>query len=1127
MSEKIVREDENEQEASEELSAVSSGARQAPKKKSSKREAEAVRAERAQAQQMMARAEREEQQRLQTAQQERAMQCEHQRRLDASFAKPRSSTAGLRFTTKPSTHKREQGATEMEDNISEDGSSSSSVSAQEQQEFRDSHAQPWQSEGDQLRDHEAEVNAKLRAREWANNAASTVGGSLSVRPKQYFLRELVDSNVKSLVDYARQLIQTGDLKDLLLSRCMPRDIFVVLEVMNRRIKKYTREQFQDLTLQNSVYFLENYCIQSTSQQGQSGMRQRQDLVNEVETYVTAIELFNPKATDTWAGGLIIIFERFDEQLLSATQEGADGTFVKLLIEAINANLKGERGVSDKRQQTGRSESSRAFGKSIITEAMTKSDTSEIDSGSQTLREYIDGLIDAASGFHTANAKCEQALGKRGTSSGYSAKVSDSESAQKRPQEHEERGREERSGSGKQRDGGKQSNPHKKQRSASAGPPVRSAAPSGSTSSRAVQYCTGCGGKHHAKGDCQKRAHPHWNSSDTPWRESVWGLRYKKTSDKDGKPWYTLPGRKKITNASKEAEQPVLEDYTPNCKYAEGVPMCGVCNLVRDVPSAVNSKELLAVDDARRMYSDVTMSGDLVIQAADGSHSTVSVNVALDSQSVPSNFINHRVRKLLGDGAQVRKLTHVSKVCACFTDECRIVDEEVTFVLGLYDPITNKKKSFKVIANVIDSPQDVTLGSYALSKNETLRLYLNEMLILCSHAEACQRNTCEDVTAEVDAKVQAETDLLKSRLTVKYRPVGDAVSMTGRSRVAKNARRGVVKRTKEMRLEAWKGVKRHVLVWDGDGADTYHAEEEAVENPLAEGTPEVAMNASISERALDVADMSMLPKQLHGDVRMLTKQRKLCEKYHDIFSRELRTEAAKIEPMTIVVDENKWHLGENRRPQRIQSELKAAEVRTQVAAMLKARVIERSAASFYSQVLLVKKPNGTWRFCVDYRRLNLATKMSSWPIPNITQMLERLGQKRAHFYGVFDMTKGYFQAPLAKSSREHTAFITSQGIYQWNRVAMGLCGAPSYFQQQMASVVLQGLIYDVCEVYMDDIIVFGKTEEEYLKNLEAVMRALQRYNITANPDKCKLGLTEVTFVGHTINREGKSFKREKL
>lgn len=131
------------------------------------------------------------------------------------------------------------------------------------------------------------------------------------------------------------------------------------------------------------------------------------------------------------------------------------------------------------------------------------------------------------------------------------------------------------------------------------------------------------------------------------------------------------------------------------------------------------------------------------------------------------------------------------------------------------------------------------------------------------------------------------------------------------------------------------------------------------------------------------------------------------------------------------------------------------------------------------------------------------------------------------FGIIDLTKGYYQAPLSEASKHYTAFITACALFEWNRVPMGLMGAPSYFQKMMTTHVLAGLLHNSCEVYMDDIIIFGKTEKEYLHNLEEVLKRLRRFKLTGNPDKTKLGLRQIEYVGHILDESGISFKRERL
>jgi hypothetical protein len=134
---------------------------------------------------------------------------------------------------------------------------------------------------------------------------------------------------------------------------------------------------------------------------------------------------------------------------------------------------------------------------------------------------------------------------------------------------------------------------------------------------------------------------------------------------------------------------------------------------------------------------------------------------------------------------------------------------------------------------------------------------------------------------------------------------------------------------------------------------------------------------------------VLPTVIEGDTpEFIAKQRALCIEHAHVFDRSLREEAALVPPMELEVDD-RWEARENRQPPRPQGPVKNQEIAKQTQAMLDANVIRVSTASAHSQVLLVPKSDGSWRFCVDYRRLNVCTKPVAWPIPNIPQMLQRL------------------------------------------------------------------------------------------------------------------------------------------
>ena len=192
--------------------------------------------------------------------------------------------------------------------------------------------------------------------------------------------------------------------------------------------------------------------------------------------------------------------------------------------------------------------------------------------------------------------------------------------------------------------------------------------------------------------------------------------------------------------------------------------------------------------------------------------------------------------------------------------------------------------------------------------------------------------------------------------------------------------------------------------------------------------------------------------LVGDADLVERLAAVCNKYHTVFSNTVSKEHALLPPMELEVDELKWRKPINQTAPRKQTQSKKDEILNQIPVMVLLGVIISSQAEYYSQVHLTPKPDNKWRFCIDYRWLNLACKGMGWPLPHIGDMLQRLGEKKPKYYAKIDLTNGYHQAPLKKSSQPFTAFIAFCGLYEWTRVPMGLKGAPSYFPPPTPSVI---------------------------------------------------------------------------
>ena len=185
-------------------------------------------------------------------------------------------------------------------------------------------------------------------------------------------------------------------------------------------------------------------------------------------------------------------------------------------------------------------------------------------------------------------------------------------------------------------------------------------------------------------------------------------------------------------------------------------------------------------------------------------------------------------------------------------------------------------------------------------------------------------------------------------------------------------------------------------------------------------------------------------------------------------------------------------------------------------MLENDIIEPSVSPWASPIVLVRKSDGTFRFCVDYRRLNSVTHQDAFPLPRIDATLDNLGAAR--FFSTLDLQSGYWQVPVNECDREKTAFVTPSGLYQFKCMPFGLTNAPATFQRLM-NAVLRGLTPSQCLVYLDDIIVFSSTFDEHIHRLRSVFGALRSANLKVKPRKCHLLQSEVKFLGHIVSSQG--------
>lgn len=200
------------------------------------------------------------------------------------------------------------------------------------------------------------------------------------------------------------------------------------------------------------------------------------------------------------------------------------------------------------------------------------------------------------------------------------------------------------------------------------------------------------------------------------------------------------------------------------------------------------------------------------------------------------------------------------------------------------------------------------------------------------------------------------------------------------------------------------------------------------------------------------------------------------------------------------------------------------VRAMVDEMLQAEIIRESISEYASPIILVKKKNGGTRLCVDYRLLNSITIKERYPMPVIEDEIARLSGQA--WFVTLDLMSGYYQVPISEESKHLTAFVTPDGQYEYNRMPFGLANAPAVFQRMM-NHVLGPARFNKATVYIDDLLIFGRTPTECLERLEEVLVLLQNANLKLNLPKCSFLQHKINYLGLEISSAGIRPGEEKI
>ena len=199
-----------------------------------------------------------------------------------------------------------------------------------------------------------------------------------------------------------------------------------------------------------------------------------------------------------------------------------------------------------------------------------------------------------------------------------------------------------------------------------------------------------------------------------------------------------------------------------------------------------------------------------------------------------------------------------------------------------------------------------------------------------------------------------------------------------------------------------------------------------------------------------------------------------------------------------------------------SPIELQHMKKQLAELVAKKLIEPSSSGWASPVIFVQKPDGSLRFCVDYRKVNAVTRKCKYPLPRIDELLDQLQGKSC--LTSLDLASGYWQVRIADEDVEKTAFRTPYGLYHFRVLSMGLTNSPATFQA-VVNDLFRDLIGKTVLIYLDDILIVSNNEEEHERDLREVLERLRRAKFYVKLKKCEFFQEEVAFLGHVVGKNG--------
>ena len=282
--------------------------------------------------------------------------------------------------------------------------------------------------------------------------------------------------------------------------------------------------------------------------------------------------------------------------------------------------------------------------------------------------------------------------------------------------------------------------------------------------------------------------------------------------------------------------------------------------------------------------------------------------------------------------------------------------------------------------------------------------------------------------------------------------------------------------------------------------------------------EIVSSAIVEEEDLEEESLTELftakSKETYKDVHigdeLTPEQRRQAEElifeFQDIFTEQ---------PKTSTIEEHKIELTSQepirQKPYPLPYSMREI-VQEEIKAMLEAGVIERTDSPYASPIVLVRKKDGTNRFCIDFRRLNKITVFDGEPMPSVADIFVKL--QNDIYFSKLDLSKGYWQIPMREEDKAKTAFVTPEGNFQFKKMPFGLVNATATFNRMMRKLLCP---VANCDSFVDDILTHTKSWKSELETLRDTFTRLREAHLSLRPSKCYIGYKTLDFTGHKVGQ----------